>query len=237
MTKPLWLFIDFDNTMMGTEQYSIPILVKRFNELYADKIGREMTIEEFETNFQGDARETLCRKLSDYFNIHIDYPILFANREALMMNFLQENGAPMAENLVETLEELAQQNIKFAFASNNTIQRCLAAMRYATNGKGETLARLFGTHYFESGAIQKPDPDIYLRAIKQTGADPARSFAIEDSLTGARAALSAELKTFGYLGFAEHPETREKELLNLGVTACFRDWSEFPALLKTIITP
>ena len=233
--KPIWLFLDFDNTMMGTEKLAMPSLIKRFNDLYAEKIGREFTLEEFFEHFQGQAREVLCHNLSEYFKIHVDYPVLFANREWSMMQYMQQEGVPMASNLIEALTELQQQNIRLAFASNNMIQRCLSAMRYATNGKGEELARFFGTNYFESGQIQKPDPDIYLRAIAQTEADVTRSFAIEDSPTGARAALAAGLKTFGYLGYAEHQEAREKELLNLGVTACFSDWKDFPALLKTYL--
>lgn len=229
--KPIWGFLDFDNTMMGTEKLAMPSLIKRFNDLYAKQIGREFTLEEFFEHFQGQAREKLCENLSHYFKIHVDYEVLFANREWSMMQYLQQEKVPMAPNLIEALTELQNNTIRLAFASNNMIQRCLAAMRYAENGRGEELARFFGTNYFESGQIQKPDPDIYLRAIAQTGADVANAFAVEDSPTGARAALAAGLKTFGYLGYAEHQEAREKELLNLGVTACFSDWKDFPAMV------
>jgi HAD superfamily hydrolase (TIGR01509 family) len=226
-----WLFLDFDNTLMGTEALAMPSLIKRFNDLYAVQIGRELTLHEFNEHFQGQAREKLCENLSAYFKIHVDYPILFANRDVSVMNYMQEVGAPMAPNLIEALTELQHKNFKFAFASNNMIQRCMAAMRYATNGQGETLARFFGSNYFEAGQIQKPDPDIYLRAISQTGADVSKSFAIEDSPTGARSALAAGLRTFGYLGYSENPEARGKELLNLGVTACFSDYAGLPALI------
>jgi HAD superfamily hydrolase (TIGR01509 family) len=235
MTKPIWLFLDFDNTLMGTEAIGVPVLLKRFNDLYEAKIGRPLTYEEFQEHFQGQVRETLCENLSKYFNLHVDYDMLFANREPSMMSYLKENGAPMAPNLIETFRDLAEKNVKFAFASNNTIQRCMAAMRFATNGHGEELARLFGTNYFEAGSVHKPNPDIYLRAINQTGADIDRSFTVEDSPTGTRSALAAGLKTFGFTGYAEHPETREKELLNLGATACFSDWKDFPDLLKAQI--
>lgn len=43
----------------------------------------------------------------------------------------------------------------------------------------------------------KPHPDIYLRAAERLGAAPADALALEDSATGARAALSAGLRLLG----------------------------------------
>lgn len=45
----------------------------------------------------------------------------------------------------------------------------------------------------ESVAEGKPAPDIYLKALKITGADPEKTVVIEDSVQGVRAALDAGL--------------------------------------------
>ena len=42
----------------------------------------------------------------------------------------------------------------------------------------------------------KPDPEIYLRAAWLLGVDPSEAVALEDSLTGARAAVAAGMRTF-----------------------------------------
>lgn len=225
-----WIFTDFDNTLMGTEAMAMPPLLRRFNELYGDKVSEPLTYELFSKHFQGMARETFCKAVGDYYGIYVDYQILFAKREEIVTSYFREQGVPMADNLIECFTALSSRNVRFAVVTNNMVQRCLGAMRFAANGQGEKLARFFGTHYFEAGNLQKPDPDVYLRAIDFSNADKNFSCAIEDSSTGARAALGAGLKTFGFIGYAEHPEAREKELLNLGVTACFKDWADFPAL-------
>lgn len=233
MTGKIWGFFDFDNTLMGTEALSIPSLIARFNELYADKIGHDVTVEEFFAHFQGMARESLCQKMSEHYKIHVDYPILFANRDWNMAQYFQRHRVPMAPNLIETLGILKQNGMRFAVVSNNTITRYLSSMRFASNGRGEELAAFFGTHFYEAQENYKPDPTVYVRAIAQTGADIKQSFAVEDSLTGAGSSLAAGLKTFGFVGYAEHPETREKELLNLGCVACFKDWADLPSLLHS----
>lgn len=46
----------------------------------------------------------------------------------------------------------------------------------------------------------KPFPDIYLAAAKGLGVDPARCLAIEDSPTGAQAALAAGMTVVGFCG-------------------------------------
>lgn len=229
---PTWLLLDFDNCQMATEHLAVPSLIKRFNELYATQIKHELTFEEFKQHFHGQARETLCANLSKHFAIKVDYLTLYEAREWRMMQMLQTTKVEMADNLVETLEALQQQGYKFAFVSNNPIQRALAAMRYATNSQGDRLARIFGTAFFEAGDIQKPNPDVYLRAMEQLGTSAQNCFAVEDSPSGVSAAVGAGIITFGFLAFADEPQEMAKKLEEKGATTSFSHWQEFPALLN-----
>lgn len=231
-TKNKWLLIDFDNCQMATEHLAVPSLIKRFNELYEKQIGSELTYNQFKQYFHGQARETLCLNLSKHFGIEVDYPTLYESREWRMLQMLQNTGVKMADNLIETLELLKEHDYKFALVSNNPIQRALASMRYATNGQGERLARLFGTAFFEAGDIQKPKPDVYLRAMEQLGVSPQNCFAIEDSVTGVTAAVAAEIVTFGFLEFADDLQQQSIKLEEKGAAACFRNWKELPYLLE-----
>ena len=229
---PHWLLLDFDNCQMATEHLAIPSLVARFNRLYGDKISHLLTYEEFREHFHAQGREVLCASLSKHFGIEVDYPTLYEGREWYIMQHLQQTGVEMAPHLIETLSLLENQRYKFAFVSNNPIQRALAAMRYATNGEGDRLAHFFGTAFFEAGDVQKPNPDVYLRAMEQLGTSPQNCFAIEDSILGARAAISAGVRTFGFLGFTEDAQDMATKLLAEGALACFHDWEELPALIS-----
>lgn len=219
--------------MMGSEKFAIPSLIDRFNNLYGNQIDHPLTYDEFVAHFHGQARETLCANLGQHFGITVDYPTLYENREWYMMQHLQNapDGVPMADGLIEALTTLQTRGYKFAFISNNPIQRALAAMRYATNGRGEELAKLFSCHYFEAGDKQKPLPDAYLRAMQQLGTNPKHAYAIEDSVTGAKAAVAAGLTTFGYTGFADHPNDIKQKLTATGCKECFHHWDDLPGLL------
>ncbi len=226
-----WLLLDFDNCQMATEHLAVPSLIARFNVLYGDQISHPLTFEEFKKHFHGQAREALCANLSKHFGITVDYPTLYDAREWRMMQSLQQTGVEMAPHLIETLALLERKGYRFACVSNNPIQRGLAAMRYATNGEGDRLARFFGTAFFEAGEIQKPKPDVYVRAMEQLDISPQNCFAIEDSVAGARAAISAGIPTFGFIGFADDPQEMATKLKTEGVIACFQEWTEFPGLL------
>lgn len=226
-----WLLLDFDNCQMATEHLAVPSLIKRFNELYENQIDHALTFDEFKHYFHGQARETLCANLSKHFSINVEYPTLYDAREWRIMQMLQETGVEMAPHLLETLELLQKKGYNFAFVSNNPIQRALASMRYATNGQGNRLARLFGTAFFEAGDVQKPSPDVYLRAMAQLGISPQHCVAVEDSPTGVSAAVEAGLTTFGFLGFADDPHETAQKLIKKGATACFQSWSDLPSLL------
>ncbi len=60
----------------------------------------------------------------------------------------------------------------------------------------------FGTHIYSADGWDrgKPHPDIYLAAAKGLGVDPARCLAVEDSPTGAQAALAAGMTVIGFCG-------------------------------------
>jgi HAD superfamily hydrolase (TIGR01509 family) len=226
-----WLLLDFDNCQMATEHLAVPSLIARFNELYGDQIDHPLTFEEFKKHFHGQAREVLCANLSEHFGINVDYPTLYEAREWHIMQMLQKTGVEMAPNLLDTLDVFKAKGYGFAFVSNNPIQRGLAAMRYATNGQGEGLARFFGTAFFEAGDVQKPKPDVYVRTMSQLGTVPSHCLVVEDSVTGVTAAVAAGIKTYGFLGFADNPEEMAPKLMDKGAVVCFKDWKELPELV------
>lgn len=226
-----YLFLDFDNTMMATEQYAVPSLIARFNELYAAQLAAPLTLDIFKQHFHGQARENLCANLASYFSIDVNFADLYRDREWHMMQHLQaigkSGGVPMAPHLVDVLAALSAKGVVLSFVSNNPIQRALAAMRSADNGRGDALAALFGTRFFEAGDVQKPKPDVYIRAMQQVGATPETSAAVEDSVTGVTAAVAAGLTVYGFTGFADAPETTGDKLTAAGAKAVFADWQMF----------
>jgi HAD superfamily hydrolase (TIGR01509 family) len=78
----------------------------------------------------------------------------------------------------------------------------------------------------------KPAPDVYLLAAKSMGYAAETCFAVEDSPNGARAAIAAGMRTFGYAA-----QIDPAKLVAVGVHHVFFDMSRLPALLAAHQSP
>ena len=119
------------------------------------------------------------------------------------------------------LDRLDRQGIAYAIGSNGphrkmeiTLARCGLAARFA----GRTYSR-------EDVAAPKPAPDVYLLAASQAGVAPRDCVVIEDSATGAQAAVAAGMAVFGFA--RETPRAKFEGLTEL----LFDDMGQLPALL------
>jgi len=119
------------------------------------------------------------------------------------------------------LDRLDHQGIPYAIGSNGphrkmeiTLARCGLSARFA----GRTYSR-------EDVAAPKPAPDVYLLAASQAGVAPQDCVVIEDSATGAQAAVAAGMAVFGFA--RETPRTKFEGLTEL----LFDDMAQLLALL------
>ena len=119
------------------------------------------------------------------------------------------------------LDRLDRQGIAYAIGSNGphrkmeiTLARCGLAARFA----GRIYSR-------EDVAAPKPAPDVYLLAASQAGVAPQDCVVIEDSATGAQAAVAAGMAVFGFA--RETPRAKFEGLTEL----LFDDMGQLPALL------
>ncbi|WP_281614465.1 HAD-IA family hydrolase [Flammeovirga sp. SubArs3] len=80
----------------------------------------------------------------------------------------------------------------------------------------------------------KPAPDIYLFAAKKIGIDPKEIIVIEDSKSGAKAAVDAGMYVIGFTGASHILEGHEQVLNDVGVKHVIQNMSELPPLIKKI---
>lgn len=84
----------------------------------------------------------------------------------------------------------------------------------------------------------KPDPAVYLFACEKLGVDPKHCLAIEDSKSGATAAMRAGIPLLGYVGaYDDEEEKREVGKIlteQCGALEIMQHWDDFDAILKRI---
>lgn len=96
------------------------------------------------------------------------------------------------------------------------------------------LRHHFGSHIYSADGWDrgKPHPDIYLAAAKGIGIDPAQCLAVEDSPTGALAALAAGMTVVGFCGASHIPDraAHGEMLRGIGVHHVALSFDEIAAL-------
>ncbi len=79
----------------------------------------------------------------------------------------------------------------------------------------------------------KPDPAIYLHALRMLGVEAEQALAVEDSVAGATSAVAAGIPTIGNLQFVQAAERDERRTLltEAGVLSVVTSWAEVVDLL------
>jgi HAD superfamily hydrolase (TIGR01509 family) len=124
---------------------------------------------------------------------------------------------------------------KLAVVSSSALRRVKASI----DKVGQ--AKYFGDDVYSAATslptpTSKPDPAIYLHAMKTMGKTASECVAIEDSKSGTLSGTRAGIKVIGYVGpYPDSEKARmEKVLTEAGAVVIMQDWSEFDACLAKI---
>jgi beta-phosphoglucomutase-like phosphatase (HAD superfamily) len=93
--------------------------------------------------------------------------------------------------------------------------------------------RIFSALDTPSGKT-KPAPDVFLQAAKTLGADPARTFVIEDSVHGIKGACAAGMRVIGFTGASHSYPGHADALTEAGAETVIRRWAELKSVLSAL---
>jgi beta-phosphoglucomutase-like phosphatase (HAD superfamily) len=241
MQLPKYIFWDFDNTLGNTDKHALPSLIQRFNAIYfkgtisgAESLITDhppLTYELFKEKFHGLKTETLCEKLSAYYNVNISVMPLYEDRERKMIEYYSgiPGGVEIAPYVVDVIKAFREAGAESCVVTNNPLERAFGALR--SNPQGKELASLFEDRWFTVGAKSKPDPDVYVFTMNNLSAClnravlPKECFAVEDSVTGVASSVGAGIPCYGYTGFIDSSdkERQARTLREKGAIAAVDD--------------
>lgn len=143
--------------------------------------------------------------------------------------------------VTEQLEWLKSEGYPMSVVSTSAKSRVVASLEKCN------LDRFFKNEHVYSAATSldppssKPDPKIYNYACEQLGVKNADCVTVEDSKSGATAAMRAGIPCIAYVGIYGLEDGKEKEDEMAKVlteqtkcVAVMRDWKEFPEIIKKL---
>lgn len=163
----------------------------------------------------------------------------YVGRELDAVTTKLSQKAKECPGVTEQLEWIKKEGYPMSVVSTSAKSRVVASLEKCN------LDRFFPNEHVYSAASSlqppssKPDPKIYNYACEQLGVKNADCITVEDSKSGATAAMRAGIPCIAYVGIYEIEDGKEKQEEMAKVlteqTKCFavmRDWKEFPDILK-----
>ena len=206
------IIFDCDGTLVDSEGITNQVIAEMAGEL-----GIQMTGDEASSEFGGKTLDGVLYKMKEMSGKKI--PDDWLPRLVQMVSDSWESKLRPVRGVREILEEI---EIPVCVASNGEPTHVRHSLRLTK------LYDFFGEKIFTASEVKtpKPSPEIFLYAAKKMGFKPKECVVIEDSVTGVRAAVKANMKVYGIINNL----FSEKDLKNAGAIP-FKNMLELPKLL------
>lgn len=235
------ILFDCDNTLVLSEELAFEGCADLINQICKErnvKIEKPFTGETLITEFVGQNFRGMLTTLQKQNNFEIsgdDLDKYVIKEEDVVIAKLKEALKPCPGVDAELEKLAASGKYHLAVVSSSALRRVKASVDKVGQDK------YFGNDIFSAATslpkpTSKPDPAIYLHALKTLGKTAEESVAVEDSKSGTLSGTRAGIKVIGYVGpYADDKKAEmEKVLRDAGAVIVMKEWSEFPAALEQI---
>ena len=176
---------DLDGVLCDTET----VLVAAINRFLAEESQSPLTYDEART-MAGLDNDSWWRRISQ-LRPTLTTPLdEYTHRVDVIARGLFPTELVVADGAMELIEAIREIGVPFALATN--AKQAWAGQRLEIMGIADAFDTIVTGDMLSA---HKPDPEIYLKATRALGVDPADTLAIEDSPSGIRAARDAGLYT------------------------------------------
>ena len=182
------VIFDMDGVIVDTEPVHNYAYYQHFKEL-----GIEVSAEMY-ASFTGNSTKNVFQKIKDHFGVAEDIPTLVEKKRSLFNDaFDTKADLFLLEGVEELIKQLHQNGIQLILASSSskvTINR---------------VFNRFNLHTYFSYIVSgedfpqsKPNPDIFLEAVRLSKSNKENCIVIEDSTNGIKASHAAGVFCVGY---------------------------------------
>jgi HAD superfamily hydrolase (TIGR01509 family) len=236
--------LDCDNTLVQSERVAFAACAELTNEVMKKhNIDATYTADSLLEDFVGHNFRGMLKGLQKKHNFEMPDAELedFVQQELGAVTRKLSQEAVECPGVTDELNKLKEQGYPMSVVSTSAKSRVVASIEKAN------IAHFFPPEHVYSAATSldppssKPDPAIYLYAAEQLGVKPAEAVTVEDSKSGATAAMRAGIPCIGYVGIYGIEEGKEKmeqmaKLLKeeTKCVAIMYDWKEFQDCLKQV---
>lgn len=215
------LFIsDCDGVLIDSEILAAQMMVE-----HLQTFGVHIELNNYLRTWSGMTFSSIMRALSQQhgFSLPPDFvEVITQKHEAYAAQHLQA--------IAGVKEAYAQIDLPKAVVSNSLLWQVKHAVEFVE------MQEVFGKHLFSSEMVThpKPAPDIYLHVAAQFGLKPEEIIVVEDSKSGAKAAVDAGMHVIGFTGASHILDDHADRLREIGVKAVVNKMADLPQAVENL---
>lgn len=211
--RPKLVIFDCDGVLVDSEQLTNSVLQRSLA-----RHGLKRTLDEIMDMFVGGTMVGVMHLARD---MGADLPDNWLDGIYAEIYDVLSKQVEAVPNVINVLDALDAAKIPYAVGSNGRMRKMEITLQ-----RTGMWGRLQGHVYSAQDlGVPKPAPDVYLKAANDAGIDTKDCVVIEDSASGARAAVAANMRCFGYCG------DTSADKLDPYCFATFDDMAQLPRLL------
>lgn len=234
------LLFDCDNTLVLSEELAFEACAELINQICAERgVDKRFTGESLIKEFIGQNFRGMLTTMQKEYSIQIapDEMERYVRMEEDAVIAKLKAALRPCPGVDEQLERLAaSKKYLLSVVSSSALRRVRASVDKVGQDKYFPGDAIFSAATSLEKPTSKPDPAIYIHALKKLGRTAQESIAIEDSKSGTLSGTRAGIKVVGYVG--PYPDDKksemEKVLKDSGAVIIMRDWSQFSSCLQKI---
>jgi len=244
MGKVKYILLDCDNTLCLSERLAFEACTDLTNELLEMyKIPDRYTVDDLLEAFVGQNFRGMMVGLQKKHNFQMPADQLeeYVGKELGAVTAKLKAKCKPCPGAPEEIERLKQAGYPMSVVSTSAKPRVVASLEKTGIDKYFPNEHVYSAATSLDPPSSKPDPKIYLYACEQLGVKPSETVTVEDSKSGATAAMRAKIPCIGYVGVYGIEEGKEKmeQMAKILKEQCncveiMYDWKEFPELLKKV---
>ncbi|ETN41955.1 uncharacterized protein HMPREF1541_03894 [Cyphellophora europaea CBS 101466] len=203
MPKVKYVLLDCDNTLCLSERLAFEACADLTNELL-EKHGKSerYTVDKLLEEFVGQNFRGMLTNLQKIHNFQLSSEELedYVKKELGAVTAKLSEKCKECPGATAELVKLKEQGYPMAVVSTSAKPRVVASLHKVGMEKFFPDELVYSAATSLNPPSSKPDPKIYLYACEQLGVKPEECVTVEDSRSGATAAMRAGIPLIGYVG-------------------------------------
>ena len=222
MPQPDLVIFDCDGVLVDSE-----ILAARVEADLLTEAGYEISAEEIAETYAGLTFKDILMAIEE--KAGIPFQISMIDRAEALVDKRLRNDVRAIEGVHQAVASMTAPR---CICSNSRTER-IEFMLERTGLLPLFAGRIFSALETPTGKT-KPAPDVFLHAAATLGADPAKTFVIEDSVHGVAGARRAGMRVIGFTGAAHSYPGHADALTEAGAETVIRRWAELKGVIAAL---